>query len=86
MALPSTSLPFDRLVYDRDRALGLFEFDFALEMFKAKAKRRWGYFALPILHGDALIGKLDAKVDRKSGVLRVFAIHRDTRWSARQVR
>jgi uncharacterized protein YcaQ len=41
------------------------------------AKRRWGYFALPILHGDRLVGKLDATADRKAGVLRVDAIHED---------
>lgn len=69
--------PLDRLVYDRDRALGLFGFDFALEMFKAKAKRRWGYFALPILHGDRLVGKLDATADRPAATLRINAVHED---------
>ena len=44
--------PFDRLVHDRGRALDLFEFEYTLEMYKPKAKRRWGYFALPILHED----------------------------------
>ncbi len=69
--------PLDRLVYDRERALGLFGFEFALEMFKAKAKRRWGYFPLPILHGDRLVGKLDATADRPAAVLRVNAVHED---------
>jgi uncharacterized protein YcaQ len=69
--------PFDRLVYDRARALELFEFEYTLEMYKPAAKRRWGYFALPILHGDRLIGKLDAQADRKVGVLRVTAVHED---------
>lgn len=69
--------PLDRLVYDRGRALGLFGFDFKLEMFTAKAKRRWGYFALPILHGDRLIGKLDASADRAAATLRVNAVHED---------
>src|SRR5436189_1999176 len=69
--------PFDRLVYDRARALELFEFEYALEMYKPAAKRRWGYFALPILHGDRLVGKLDATADRKASVLRVHAIHED---------
>ncbi|MFT4296085.1 MAG: crosslink repair DNA glycosylase YcaQ family protein [Micropruina sp.] len=76
--------PFDRLVFDRARAEALFGFAYVLEMYKPAAKRRWGYFALPILHGDALIGKLDAKADRRAGVLRVFAVHRDTAWSATQ--
>ena len=69
--------PFDRLVYDRTRALELFDFEYTLEMYKPAAKRRWGYFALPTLHGDRLIGKVDAGADRKAGVLRVNAIHED---------
>ena len=63
--------PFDRLVHDRKRMVELFEFDYQLEMYKPAAKRRWGYFALPILYGDRLVGKLDATADRKAGVLRV---------------
>jgi uncharacterized protein len=69
--------PFDRLVHDRVRAEELFEFEYTLEMYKPAAKRRWGYFALPILHGDRLVGKLDAVADRKASVLRVNAIHED---------
>jgi uncharacterized protein YcaQ len=81
---PRTALlsPFDRLVYDRDRALDLFGFEYVLEMYKPAAKRRWGYFALPILHGERLIGKLDAKVDRKKERLNVFAVHEDFGWTA----
>jgi uncharacterized protein YcaQ len=71
--------PFDRLVYDRARARELFDFEYTLEMYKPAAKRRWGYFALPILHGDRLVGKLDAAADRKASVLRVNAIHEDVR-------
>ena len=48
-------------------------------MYKPAAKRRWGYFALPILHGDRLVGKLDAAADRKASVLRVNAIHEDVK-------
>ena len=73
--------PFDRLVYDRDRAVDLFGFDYTLEMYKPAAQRRWGYFALPILYGDQLVGKLDAKADRKAGVLRVNAVHEDFPWT-----
>ena len=40
-------------------------------------KRRWGYYALPILYGDRLVGKLDATADRKAGVLTVNAVHQD---------
>ena len=69
--------PFDRLLHDRRRAMELFEFDYYLEMYKPAAKRRWGYFALPVLYGDRLVGKLDATADRNAGVLRVNAIHQD---------
>ena len=69
--------PLDRLIYDRKRMADLFQFDYQLEMYKPKAKRRWGYFALPILHGDRFVGKVDATADRKAGVLRVAAVHED---------
>jgi uncharacterized protein YcaQ len=70
--------PIDRLIYDRKRMAEIFEFDYNLEMYKPAAKRRWGYYALPILYGDRLVGKLDAAADRPAGVLRVNAIHQDT--------
>jgi uncharacterized protein len=73
--------PFDRLVHDRVRAEELFDFEYTLEMYKPATKRRWGYFALPILHGDRLVGKLDAAADRKASVLRVNAIHEDVAFS-----
>jgi uncharacterized protein YcaQ len=73
--------PFDRLVYDRVRAEELFDFEYTLEMYKPAAKRRWGYFALPILHNDRLVGKVDAAVDRKASVLRVNAIHEDVKFT-----
>jgi hypothetical protein len=69
--------PFDRLIHDRKRTVELFEFDYQLEMYKPATKRRWGYFALPILYGDRLVGKLDATADHHAGVLRVDAIHQD---------
>jgi uncharacterized protein len=81
--------PFDRLVYDRVRARELFDFEYALEMYKPAATRRWGYFALPVLHGDRLVGKVDAAADRAAATLRVHAIHEDvafTRAMARAVR
>jgi len=69
--------PFDRLIHDRKRTAELFEFDYQLEMYKPAAQRRWGYYALPNLYGDRLVGKLDALADRTAGVLRVHAIHQD---------
>ena len=71
--------PFDRLVHDRDRTMGLFDFEYILEMYKPAAKRRWGYFALPVLHHERLVGKLDAKADRKAGTLTINALHEDVR-------
>ena len=73
--------PFDRLIHDRGRTEELLGFEYTLEMYKPAAKRRWGYFALPILHGDRLVGKLDAAADRKASVLRVNAIHEDVSFS-----
>jgi uncharacterized protein YcaQ len=70
--------PLDRLVFDRKRVSELFDYEYLLEMYKPRAKRRWGYWAMPILHGDELVGKLDATADRKAGVFRVNAIHPDT--------
>jgi uncharacterized protein YcaQ len=73
--------PFDRLAYDRVRAQQLFDFEYTLEMYKPAAKRRWGYFALPLLHEDRLVGKVDATGDRKRSVLEVHAIHEDVRFT-----
>jgi uncharacterized protein len=73
--------PFDRLVHDRARAQELFDFEYVLEMYKPAAARRWGYFALPVLHGDRLVGKVDALADRKASVLRVNAIHEDVKFT-----
>ena len=78
--------PFDRLVHDRVRAEELFDFEYTLEMYKPAAKRRWGYFALPILHHDRLVGKIDAGADRKASVLRVHAIHEDVKFTRTVIR
>ena len=73
--------PFDRLIHDRARALQLFDFEYTLEMYKPAANRRWGYYALPILHEDRLVGKIDAVADRKASALRVNAIHEDVKFT-----
>jgi uncharacterized protein len=73
--------PFDRLVHDRVRTQELFDFEYTLEMYKPAAKRRWGYFALPVLHNDRLVGKVDATADRKASVLHVHAIHEDVKFT-----
>ena len=73
--------PFDRLIHDRVRTQLLFDFEYILEMYKPAAARRWGYFALPVLHHDRLVGKLDAKADRKAGVFTVNDLHEEGRWT-----
>jgi uncharacterized protein YcaQ len=67
--------PFDRLVYYRDRTEELFGFRFRLEIYVPKAKREYGYFVLPFLHGNELVGRIDPLFDRKTGVLTVNAVH-----------
>ncbi len=69
--------PLDRLVADRKRLADLFEFEYILEMYKPKAKRRWGVWAMPLLDGDRFVGKLDVTADRERGVLTVHALHED---------
>jgi uncharacterized protein YcaQ len=76
--------PLDRLVFDRKRMEEIFEFDYQLEMYKPQAKRRWGYWALPILDGDRLVGKVDATADRKGGVFLVNAVHQDEAFPVRR--
>jgi uncharacterized protein YcaQ len=63
--------PFDRLVHDRQRAEALWGFYYRLEMYVPKAKREYGYYVLPILHGDDLVGRIEPVFDRRTGVLRV---------------
>jgi uncharacterized protein YcaQ len=74
---PALLSPLDRLVFDRKKTDELFEFDYALEMYKPADQRMWGYFALPYLYGDRLVGKADLTADRTAGILRVNRLHRD---------
>ena len=69
--------PFDRLIHDRKRTIELFELEYQREIYKPATMRRWGYFGLPILHGDKLVGKRDAHADRTSGVLRIDVVRQD---------
>jgi uncharacterized protein YcaQ len=77
--------PFDRLVHDRKRLLELFEFDYVLEIYVPPAKRRWGYYVLPVLRDDRLVGRADVKADREKSVLRVPGAHMEPKTGARDV-
>lgn len=66
--------PFDPVVWDRRRALELFGFDYRLECYTPAAKRRYGYFTLPILRRGALVGRIDAKAHRRAGIFELKAV------------
>ena len=74
----SLSSPFDRLIHDRDRAEALFDFRYRLEMYVPKAKREYGYYVLPILVGDQIVGRVEPLLDRKARTLRVLGAWGDT--------
>ena len=67
--------PFDPVVWDRKRAIELFDFDYKLECYTPEAKRRYGYFTLPVLRKGALIGRMDAKAHRKDKLFEIKALH-----------
>jgi uncharacterized protein YcaQ len=63
--------PFDSLIFDRKRTKQLFDFDFTIECYLPPAKRKYGYFLVPILHRGRLVGRADVKAHRKEGVFEV---------------
>lgn len=82
--------PFDNLICDRIRTKKLFNFDFRVEIYTPQHKRQYGYYVLPILHGDRLIGRIDPKMDREHGRLHIHAVHAEhtapmTRTTARSI-
>lgn len=74
--------PFDNLIWDREEADRLFGFRHALEIYVPQPKRQWGYYVLPLLHGNRIVGRADVKADRKAGELRILAMH----WERRPAR
>ena len=74
--------PFDPVVWDRARALELCGFEYRIEVYTPAARRRYGYYSLPILHRGALVGRLDAKAHRKQGLFEVKALHLEPSVSA----
>jgi len=67
--------PFDRLIYDRRRTERLFGFRYRTEIYLPKSQRQYGYFVLPVLRGDRLVGRIDPYLDRSQGTLRINAMH-----------
>lgn len=67
--------PFDNLICDRDRTEQLFDFRFRIEIYVPKAKRQYGYYVLPILHGDRLVGRMDSTMDRKRSRYTIHQIY-----------
>jgi len=66
--------PLDPLVWDRRLLRDLFAFDYLWEVYVPEAKRRWGYYVLPVLYGDRFVGRIEPRIDRKAGVLRVLGL------------
>ena len=66
--------PLDPFVWDRDLLRSLFDFDYVWEVYVPERKRRWGYYVLPILFGDRLVGRIEPRIDRATGIVRILGL------------
>jgi uncharacterized protein len=71
--------PFDNLLIQRKRTQALFGFDYQIECYVPEAKRQYGYFSLPLLWGTEFAGRMDAKMERKTGIFHIHHLHIETR-------
>lgn len=76
--------PLDPLMWDRRQLRELWDFDYLWEVYVPESKRRWGYYVLPILFGDRFVGRIEPRLDRKTGTLRVLGLWWEKGFSARQ--
>ncbi|MCZ0937580.1 MAG: winged helix DNA-binding domain-containing protein, partial [Caldilineaceae bacterium] len=67
--------PFDNLICDRERTERFFDFHYRIEIYVPKAKREYGYYVLPLLHGDRFLGRMDSQIERKTGIYRIHALY-----------
>jgi uncharacterized protein YcaQ len=66
--------PLDPLAWDRDLLRSLWDFDYVWEVYVPARKRRWGYYVLPLLFGDRLVGRIEPRMERKTGVLQILGL------------
>ena len=76
--------PLDPLVWDRDLMRSIFDFDYVWEVYVPEAKRRWGYYVLPLLWGDRLVGRIEPRFDREAGTIRILGLWWQDGFSPRQ--
>lgn len=77
--------PFDHLTIQRKRLIDIFDYEYLIECYVPKQKRKYGYFCLPILYGDQFIGRMDAKAHRKENRLEVISLHFESKKAMEQV-
>ena len=77
--------PFDPIVWKRDRAERIWNFEYRIEIYVPEKKRRWGYYVLPIMVDGQLVARVDVKTDRQDGVLRIKAAHLEAGHDAGEV-